>query len=208
MSDTLFLAVYQILILLFSITIHEVSHGAVAYKLGDSTAKDAGRLTLNPFKHLEWWGSFLLPLFLYFLSAGRFIFGWAKPVPFNPFKLKNPKRDAGLIGIAGPLSNILVALFFAGLIQLIIYFKIIVLFPAAAFFDLIIQINLFLAVLNLVPIPPLDGSRVLFALLPRSQEHVMVTLERYGLFLFLAFLFFGFRFIIPIIDFLHRLLVG
>ena len=208
MSPSFFLAIYQILILLFSIVIHETSHGLMAYKLGDPTAKESGRLSLNPLRHLDLWGSFLLPLFFYLFTAGRFIFGWAKPVPFNPYNLRNPKKGIGLIGLAGPLSNLLVALFFAGFIQLIAYFKILALYPLANFLDLVIQINLFLAVVNLIPIPPLDGSRILYSLLPQGKEEFYLSLERYGLFLLLLFLFFGFQIVIFIVNFLHRLLLG
>lgn len=207
-SQTFILAIYQIIILVFSIVIHETSHGLMAYKLGDPTAKESGRLSFNPLRHLDPWGSFFLPLFFYFLTAGRFIFGWAKPVPFNPFNLKKPKRDIGLIGLAGPLSNLLIAIFFAGLIQLISYFKILPFYTLAAFFDLIIQINIFLALVNLVPLPPLDGSRILFSLLPASKEHLIINLEKYGLFLLLFFLFFGFQIVVIIADLLHRFLVG
>jgi len=167
------LLIFQFIILILAITIHEISHGTVAYFLGDPTAKDEGRLTFNPLKHLDLWGSFLLPLILFFLSAGQFIFGWAKPVPFNPFNFKNPKRDTGLIGLAGPLSNFLLALAFGIFIRLIVHFQIAALLNLVPFFDLIVQINLMLGVFNLVPIPPLDGSKILFSLLPASAAGVM-----------------------------------
>lgn len=205
---TILVLVFQFIILIFAIMIHEVSHGAMANLLGDSTAKDEGRLTLNPAKHFDFFGSFLLPLMLFFASSGRLLFGWAKPVPFNPYNLKNPKRDAGLIGLAGPLSNILLAIIFGIAIRLIDYFQIVSIFRIAPFFALIVQINLFLAVFNLVPIPPLDGSKILFALLPRNAGRVMLTLEQYGIYILVIFMFFGFQFIYPIIDFLYKLILG
>lgn len=200
--------IYEFLILMFTIMIHEVSHGSMALALGDPTAKDEGRLTFNPTKHFELWGSFLLPILLFFGTSGRFIFGWAKPVPFNPYNLKNPKRDAGLIGLAGPLSNILVAVLFGVFIRLIVHFQLIGLLKLIPLFGLIIQINLIQAVFNLVPIPPLDGSKILFAFLPRGSERIMLFLEQYGLFLLLAFIFFGFQYLLPVIDFLYRLIIG
>jgi len=202
------LLIYQFIILILAIMIHEISHGTVAYLLGDSTAKDEGRLTFNPIKHLDLWGSFLLPLTLFFLSAGRFIFGWAKPVPFNPFNLKNPKRDTGLIGLAGPLSNFLLALVFGVLIRLIVHFQMAALLNLIPFFDLIVLINLMLGVFNLVPIPPLDGSKILFSLVPASAGGIMIFLERYGMFILLAFIFFGFQYLVPLISWLHYFIVG
>ena len=202
------LLIYQFIILILAIMIHEISHGTVAYLLGDSTAKDEGRLTFNPLKHLDLWGSFLLPLTLFFLSAGRFIFGWAKPVPFNPFNLKNPKRDTGLIGLAGPLSNFLLALVFGVLIRLIVHFQMTALLNLVPFFDLIVLINLMLGVFNLVPIPPLDGSKILFSLLPRSAERFALFLEQYGIIFLFAFIFFGFQYLIPIISWLRLWIIG
>src|SRR3989344_8699741 len=107
--DPIFLA-FQIIVLIFSVMIHEISHGAVALKLGDTTARDLGRLTLNPLKHLDPIGSFLLPLILAISHAP--VIGWAKPVPYNPFNLRDPKRGAAIIGVAGPISNIALAIVF------------------------------------------------------------------------------------------------
>ncbi|KKQ22345.1 hypothetical protein A2999_00960 [Candidatus Wolfebacteria bacterium RIFCSPLOWO2_01_FULL_38_11] len=202
--DQILILVFQLIVLLFSVIIHEVSHGAVAYKLGDSTAKDAGRLTLNPIKHLDFFGSFLLPLAL-FLIKSPVLFGWAKPVPFNPLYLRNPRRDSGLIGLAGPASNFSLAIVFGLLAKLLMIFGL-----ASAslfiFIDIIILINIALGIFNLLPIPPLDGSKVLFMVLPRSTENFQIMLERYGFFILLFFIFFGFQFLIPLIGFIYRFL--
>lgn len=201
-------ATFQIVILIFSVVIHEVSHGVVANRLGDPTAKYEGRLTLNPFKHLDPFGSVILPVLTYMF--GGFIFGWARPVPYNPYNLPDPKRGAGLIGAAGPASNLLIALAFS----LILRFNVPMFLPetlAAGFVQIsvfIILINLILAVFNLVPIPPLDGSKVLFAFLPYRYAHIQTFLERWGLFLIILFLFFFARILLPIVGFLFRLFVG
>jgi len=146
--------VFQIIVLIFSAVIHEISHGFTAEKLGDPTARLAGRLTLNPFKHLEFFGSFILPLSLYFLSGGRFIFGWAKPVPYNPLNLKNPLRGGALIALAGPLSNFIIAIVFGIILNIIGPNT-----PISSLFLIIIYINVLLGVFNLVPIPPLTVQK-------------------------------------------------
>jgi len=203
------LLIFQLAVLLFSVMIHEVSHGAVALKLGDPTAKDAGRLTLNPIKHLDFFGSFLLPVLLFFVSAGTFVLGWAKPVPYNPYNLKNPKTGAGIIGVAGPLSNILVAIIFGIFIRILATFAVTPTIAALILlFNIIVFINILLAIFNLLPLPPLDGANVLFSVLPKKFEQVRHFLERYGFFLLILFIFFGFQLIIPIINTLFRLIVG
>jgi Zn-dependent protease len=196
--------VFQIIVLIFSAVIHEISHGFTAEKLGDPTARLAGRLTLNPFKHLEFFGSFILPLSLYFLSGGRFIFGWAKPVPYNPLNLKNPLRGGALIALAGPLSNFIIAIVFGIILNIIGPNT-----PISSLFLIIIYINVLLGVFNLVPIPPLDGSKVLFGILPNKRwtYKLMIILESYGVILLILFLFFGFNLIIPIIQFLVNLII-
>lgn len=203
-----FNAIFQIIILIFSVVIHEVSHGVVANRLGDPTAKYAGRLTLNPLKHLDPFGSVILPFITYW--AGGFIFGWARPVPYNPYNLKNPKLGGGLIGAAGPISNFVIAGFFALLLRLGVP-EILPVGLGSGFFEIsvfIILINIVLAIFNLVPIPPLDGSKILFALLPHRYVHVQEFLERYGLMLVLAFLLFAGRIIFPIVQWLFLLFVG
>ncbi len=197
--------IFAIAILIMSIVIHEVSHGSAAYMMGDPTAKYAGRLTLNPMRHLDFFGSFLVPLMTYFL--GGFIFGWAKPVPYNPYNLKNQKWGPAMVGIAGPLSNITVALVFGFIIRFGAQTAIL----SASFFQIasfVVFINLLLAVFNLIPIPPLDGSKVLFSALPYKWQHIQIALERYGFFLLLIFIFFFWRLVLPIILGLFRLITG
>jgi Zn-dependent protease len=197
--------IFAIAVLIMSVVIHEVSHGYVADFLGDPTARYAGRLTLNPIKHLDFIGSFLVPLFTYML--GGFIFGWARPVPYNPYNLKDQRWGPAIVGIAGPVSNIITAVFFGLLIRL---GNSIFVLPEAfiAIATLIVFINIILAVFNLVPIPPLDGSKVLFALIPYKYHEVQYKLEQYGFLLLLLFIFFFFQLIIPIVLFLFKLITG
>jgi len=200
--------IFQLAVLIFSVIIHEIAHGAVALRLGDTTAKDAGRLTLNPLKHLDPIGSFLLPLFLFYLGGP--VFGWAKPVPYNPLNLKNPKTGAGLIGAAGPLSNLFLALVFGVSIRILT--SVTIPGPISAFvilFQIIVLINIALAIFNLIPIPPLDGSNILFALLPDRLYELRGFLMRYGFYILLFLIAFrGLNFMIPIIRNLFRLITG
>jgi len=201
--------VFQLAVLMFSVIIHEISHGYVAEYLGDPTARLAGRLTLNPLKHLDFFGSFLLPVMLWVLTGGSFVFGWAKPVPYNPYNLKNPLSGAGKIAAAGPISNLTIAVVF-GIILRIFFAAGLASQFLATLLGLIIYVNILLAIFNLVPIPPLDGSKVLFSLLPRTESSLKLSffLERYGMILVLIFIFFGFQLIIPIIDALFKLIAG
>jgi Zn-dependent protease len=196
-----------ILIFLFSAILHEISHGWVADYLGDPTARNAGRLTLNPIKHLDPMGSVILPLLLIMFNS-RIIFGWAKPVPINPFNLRDKRFGEAKVAAAGPLSNVLIAVFFGLLIR---FFP----FGVSAFetnlvviFGYIVWINLLLALFNLLPIPPLDGSHILFALLPPNFNELKVFLLKYGFFILLFFLFFFFQLLIPIIGFFFKIIVG
>jgi len=209
MVYTIFMAgvdfIFAIAVLIMSIVIHEVSHGYSAYLLGDPTAKYEGRLTLNPIKHLDLFGSFLIPMLTY--MAGGFIFGWAKPVPYNPYNLKDQKWGPAIVGIAGPASNFLVALSFG----LIIRFGTVLEILPMAFFEiasLVVFINLLLMFFNLIPIPPLDGSKVLFAVLPYKWQDVQHTLERYGFLILLFFIIFLWQLVLPIILFLFKVITG
>ncbi len=202
-----------ILPLLFAITVHEVAHGWVALRLGDPTAQMMGRLTLNPIRHIDPVGTVLLPLALILLSkmAGSppFIFGWAKPVPVTWENLRNPKRDMALVALAGPLSNLLMAILWA-LVAKIGYLMgggpIGV--PLILMGSFGILFNLVLMVLNMVPVPPLDGSRVLSALLPGPWAWQLSRLEPYGFLIILVLLVTGVLWSIlgPIIDWFYIML--
>ena len=208
MSGEIILIIFQVVILIMSVVVHEVSHGLMAFKLGDPTAKYANRLSLNPIKHFDLWGSLIVPFFM-IVSFG-FGFGWAKPVPYNPYNLKDQKRGPAWVALAGPASNILVAIIFglgARFITLSYVVKLAIIknlfnfsglspllsgsFPAIFFwlFMMIMAINIFLAVFNLIPIPPLDGSKLLFAVIPMSEK-TKLMLEQFGFLLLLVIIFF------------------
>jgi len=199
--------IIQIAILLMAVVIHEVSHGAMANYLGDPTAKYAGRLTLNPIKHLDLWGSFLIPLFL-FIVQSPVLFGWAKPVPYNPYNLRNKRWGPAMVAAAGPGANLIVALIFGLALRFAPLNNSIYLQNLAQIFIIIVVLNLLLAIFNLIPIPPLDGSKILFAALPCKYQHIVASMERYGLIILLFFIFFLFRFILPIVFLLFKLIVG
>ncbi len=205
------ITVFEFLVLICSVIMHEISHGAVALMLGDDTAKKAGRLTLNPIKHIDPFGSIIVPLLLALPSlvggGPPILFGWAKPVPYNPMRLKNPKIGGGIIALVGPLSNLCIALVFA-LAMRVIGTTNESLYSLLALFNIIVYINIVLAVFNLVPIPPLDGSNVLFSFLPDRFNDVKFLLSRYGFMILIAFVFFGGSIIAPIIDGIYRLMVG
>lgn len=205
MMEILFL----IVILILSIVIHEVAHGAAAYYLGDPTAKLAGRLTLNPLKHLDPVGSVIVPVFLVIMTqitGGGIIFGWAKPVPINPFNFRDQKYGSAKAAFAGPAANLAIALFFGLSLRFLPGF---VDFPSLfLMFSYIVYINLLLAVFNLLPVPPLDGSHILFTFLPRSMQSLRMFLSQYGLFILLFILFFFFHWLFAIINFIFILIVG
>lgn len=195
--------IFQLVILLFSVVIHEVSHGVAALYLGDDTAERMGRLTLNPIKHLDPIGSVFLPLMLILMKSG-FIFGWAKPVPYNPLNLKMPRRDSAILAFAGPLSNFSLAAVFGLIIRIIVLTSSFVsLLPFLAF---IVWINLVLGVFNLLPIPPLDGSKILFYFFPSRELEIF--LHQYGIIILFLFIILGGGIILPFIKLFFSILTG
>lgn len=202
---------FLIIILIFSIVIHEVSHGVTANYLGDPTAKYAGRLTLNPIPHIDPIGSILLPGFLILMSivtgGGVMIFGWAKPVPINPYNFRDQKYGSAKVAIAGPGANLSLALFFGLTLR---FFPGLIDIPGLSLmFSYIVFINILLAVFNLLPIPPLDGSHILFTFLPySSQQKLKIVLSQYGIFILLFIIFFFFRWVIYLVNLIFQLIVG
>lgn len=166
--------VLAVVVILVSVILHELAHGFIAYKLGDNTAKDAGRLTLNPIKHIDPIFSVFVPMFLFLIKAP--VFGGAKPVPVNSGNLKGKEWGMALVALAGPVTNILIALA-AFLISFFLGSNGIVLEISSYF----LSINLSLAVFNLIPIPPLDGSRILYAIAPDGIRPIIREIEKYGL---------------------------
>ena len=183
--------VVWILPVIFAITVHEVAHGWVAKKKGDNTAFMLGRLTLNPIKHIDLLGTIVIPGLL-LISGTGIIFGWAKPVPVDSRHFKNPRKDMALVAIAGPVSNLLMAIGWALLIRLAIIIESeFVTLPLIYTGIAGISINLILALINLIPIPPLDGSRVLSAFLPSKWAWRYNQIERYGFIILMALLWSG-----------------
>lgn len=197
------ITIFQILILVMSVVIHELSHGYVADMLGDPTPRIQGRLTLNPFKHLDLVGSFIVPLTTYML--GGFAFGWAKPVQWNPYNVKNKRTGELLISIAGPLSNITIALVFGMILR---FYAESLPIPFVQISAYIVVINLVLAIFNMVPVPPLDGSKVLFSILPVKYIGIRETMEKYSVVLFVFMIFFLWGFVEPIVPLVFKLITG
>ena len=202
------LIIFEIVVLLFSAILHEIAHGFMAEKLGDDTARRAGRLTLNPLVHIDLFGSILLPAILYIASGGSFFFAAAKPVPYNPQNLKYPRSGSAKIALAGPCTNLILAIVFGIAVRIGIAFSAPDIF--ISLLAIIVYINIALAIFNLIPIPPLDGSRVLFAALPQSRATFRAAyfLERYGIILVLVFAFFGFGLLLTPIQYLFSIFTG
>ena len=201
--------------MIIAIALHEVSHGYVAFRLGDPTAKLLGRLTLNPIAHIDLFGTILMPILLYTLTDGRFMFGYAKPVPINPMNFKNPRQGMAISAAAGPITNILLA--FASFLIMNILIPLAALLPvtiAETVFKPIIFIlqasiywNVVLAVLNMIPIPPLDGGRVLTGLLPSKQAMSFSKIEPFGFIIVLILFYTGIAnlFIMPVVVFFLKI---
>ncbi|ASQ45441.1 site-2 protease family protein [Legionella clemsonensis] len=179
---------------LFGITLHEAAHAWVAYRLGDTTAKMLGRVSFNPMRHIDLIGTIIVPIAVLILSRFNFVFGWAKPVPINDSQFRHPRRDIALATAAGPLSNLLMAIMWTGLLKIAANMN-----PQSSNFALFlllaaragIIINLLLAYLNLIPIPPLDGSRIVASLMPPRHASIYLRLEPWGFFILLILLFTG-----------------
>ncbi len=202
-ATSMLTALIVIPVVILSIVLHEVAHGYAANHLGDPTARLAGRLNLNPLKHLDPIGSVLVPLLTYF--SGGFFFGWAKPVPYNPYNLQGGKYSEAFVAGAGPATNLIIALVFGLLLR---------------FFDGVLPqgfltvayiatfSNIALAIFNLIPVPPLDGSKILASVLPLTWAHKMLALERFDFLLIFVVVLFAWRFIFPVISFVFTLITG
>ena len=202
--ESLLLPIFYIIVILYSVTIHEVSHGLMANSLGDSTAKNLGRLSLNPLKHLDPFGSVLLPFFL-FITTG-FAFGYAKPVPYNPNNLNDKKYGPVKVAIAGPLSNLVLALLFGFSLRFMPDVFSTSLVPEL--FSRIVLMNLVLAVFNMFPVPPLDGHWLLMTFLPARFNALKVYMYKNSFFIFPIFLIIFMFYVSPLIYWLFRLITG
>jgi Zn-dependent protease len=198
------LTIISVIILIFSVIIHEVSHGYMADRLGDPTPRMQGRLTLNPLAHLDPVGSIIVPIIT---TMFGFSFGWAKPVVYNPYNLKNKRQGEFLIAIAGPLSNLFLAVVF-GLITRLSAKGATEFTPALEALSVIVLINIVLAVFNLIPLPPLDGSKLLFSILPRQYGGFRMMLEQYAPMFIIIVVFFLWKVVSPVVPLLFSFLTG
>jgi Zn-dependent protease len=205
--------------LIFAIVLHEVAHGWVANKLGDHTARDMGRLTLNPISHIDLFGTIIMPVMLFVMTDGRFVFGYAKPVPINPYNFRDQKKGMALSSVAGPAVNLAMALSFTVILRLVLpllnsglprpvweWLGV----PLTIMISYGVIVNVVLAVLNLIPIPPLDGSRIAYWLLPDKQAAIYYRLEPYGMFIVLGLFALGVlgKIMGPVVGFILMLLLG
>lgn len=197
------LTIFSLIVLLFSVIMHEIAHGSVALRLGDPTAKNAGRLTLNPLKHIDTFGTVVLPLLLVFIRS-PFVVGWAKPVPVNPYNFRDQRWGSLKVSIAGPATNFLIALIFGLAIRFIPLPE-----TLEYLFGFIVIYNFVLALFNLIPIPPFDGSHILFSVLPARFNNLKIFLHQYGLYILLALMFLGaLDYVFQGAAFLYHLIAG
>ncbi len=203
--------------ILVAITFHEVAHGYIAWRLGDSTAKAMGRLTLNPIAHIDPVGTVLMPVLLLIFTNGQFVFGYAKPVPINPYNFRNPRKDMAISAAGGPVTNILLAVASLLIIRLVVVplsgvlpeqAGAIVLRPIYMMLQYSIVINVVLAAFNMIPIPPLDGGRVLVGLLPQRQAYALSKVEPFGMLIVIILIVTGIAriFLNPLIELFLALL--
>jgi len=199
--------VFYVVLLLMSVVVHEVAHGYAALSYGDQTAKYEGRLTLNPLKHLDLYGSIVLPLLL-ILANAPFLIGWAKPVPYNPNNFRPEERRVASIWVAaaGILTNLALAIFFGVMIRLSATLGLPDTFVSLS--AVIVQLNIVLAFFNLIPIPPLDGSKILFGIIGYKSLRLERFMEQYSIMFLLIFVFFLWRFLAPVLDGVFGLVTG
>jgi len=213
LEDTILKFAVAILPVLFAVVLHEVAHGWVANRLGDPTAARLGRLTLNPISHVDIYGTILIPLFLYYVDA-PFLFGYAKPVPVNFHNLRNPKRDMIWVAAAGPVTNIILAVvsvyLFKAVHGLENLLPDIVQSPLAMMAEFSVKMNVMLAAFNLLPLPPLDGGRVLVGMAPQPLSSIVARIEPFGFIIVLALLITHTLdfFLEPFVYFVLRLVQG
>lgn len=206
--------IFYVFVLIMSVIIHEFSHGYSAYLLGDDTARLNGRLTLNPLKHLDPFGSVILPLLLILMNTG-FVIGWAKPVPYNPANLRKGKIGNFIVAVSGIVANLLIAIIFGLLIRFAPMLGIpafnpdpLLMNPFYKIASIIVMMNLVLALFNIIPIPPLDGSKILFSFLPAKLRYIESFLEQWGMFLLLFFIIFLWSTIAPVVFYAFSFLTG
>ncbi len=203
-SNEIVIVLLRYVVILYSLILHEVSHGTMALILGDTTAKDLGRLSLNPLRHLDPVGSFLVPIFSFIITGFKVAFGWAKPVPYDPFNLKNPLLGSALIALAGPVANFVLAFLFAMILRFNYIFNLNK--NVFEFISFIVLINCLWGVFNLIPIPPFDGSKILFYFTKGNKLEQF--LNKFSFALFLLIILFGYNIIIYIASLVFIVFTG